>query len=212
MSVTSDRASERPLRVDAARNHRAIVAAAREALEQDGPEVPLEEVARRAGVGASTLYRRFAGRRELVEAVFEEYFTARIEPLFVHAAGVADPWEALVGVLEGMVDTVVRQRSLLHATRSTGALTPDVTARTFAPLDDLVARGRAAGVLRPEIEARDLPRIVLMAVVTTGPWDGDADPRVWPRYLALLLDGLRPAVGTLPRLVEPGCPDDPDAT
>jgi AcrR family transcriptional regulator len=78
----------RTLRADARRNHEAIVAAAREAFAEVGPDVPLEEVARRAGVGASTLYRRFAGREDLVAAVFTDYFDEHIDVL------VPDPYYA----------------------------------------------------------------------------------------------------------------------
>lgn len=194
----SERTVDRPLRADAARNHRAIVAAARAALEQDGPDVPLEEVARRAGVGASTLYRRFAGREELLAAVFEDYFTERIEPLLERAADDDDPWHALVSVLEGMVEAVLAHRPLLHAVRRSGAVTPDTAERALSPLAALVARGQAAGMLRADAVAKDLPVVVLMTVVTAGPWDGANDPRAWPRYLALLLDGLRPTTGRLP--------------
>jgi AcrR family transcriptional regulator len=209
MSVASDRdprGAHRPLRADAARNHRAIVAAARAALEQDGPDVPLEEVARRAGVGPSTLYRRFAGREELLAAVFEDYFAERIEPLLAAAGADDDPWHALVAVLEGMVDAVLRHRPLLHAVRRSGAVSPDIAERALGPLADLVARGQEAGVLRADVVAKDLPTVVLMTVVTAGPWDGANDPRAWPRYLALLLDGLRPTARRLPDRAEPPAP------
>lgn len=176
------------MRADAARNHRALVAAARAAFEAEGPEVALDEVARRAGVGASTLYRRFAGRDELVAAVVEEYLAERVEPLLTLAAEVADPWAALVGVLEGMVDSVTGYRVALHAARVAGVFTPDVVARVIGPLDGIVGRAQAAGVVRADLEARDLSPVVMMAVVTEGQ----------PRYLALLLDGLRPSSHPLP--------------
>ncbi|GAA4780505.1 TetR/AcrR family transcriptional regulator [Actinomycetospora chlora] len=176
---------DRRLRADAARNHAAILAAARTALEADGPDVSLEEVARRAGVAPSTLYRRFAGRDELVAAVLEDYVAESVEPLLAHAAGVADPWAALTGVLEGLVDGVTRHRGLLSAAKATGAFTPELAARTLAPLGELLRRGQAAGVVRADLEPADLPVVVHMAVVTA-----ERDTRCWPRYLNLLLDGM----------------------
>jgi AcrR family transcriptional regulator len=57
------------LRADARRNHEQVLAAARELFVEAGPGVPLEEVARRAGVGIATLYRRFGDREGLLRAV-----------------------------------------------------------------------------------------------------------------------------------------------
>lgn len=188
MSAPSDpavRPPDRPLRADAARNHAAILAAARAALEADGPDVALEEVARRAGVAPSTLYRRFAGRDELVAAVLDAYVAESVEPLLARAAAVDDPWAALAGVLEGLVDGVTRHRGLLAAAKAVGAFTPELAARTLAPLGDLLRRGQAAGAVRADLEPEDLLVVVHMAVVTA-----ERDARRWPRYLGLLLDGM----------------------
>ena len=187
------------MRADAARNHRAIVDAARVAFETDGPDVALDEVARRAGVGPSTLYRRFAGRDELVAAVVDSYLAERVEPVLARAAALDDPWDALVRALEGIIDSLAGYRAALHAARMAGMLTPEVTARVIGPLHELVCRAQAAGVVRGDLRRDDLPQVVLMAVVTDG----------WPRYLALLLDGLRPSPDPLPgRTAEPACRAD----
>ena len=66
------------LRSDAARNHLRIVTAAAAAFEEDGPAVSLDDIARRAGVGIATLYRRFGTREELIKAVAEHVFAAEI--------------------------------------------------------------------------------------------------------------------------------------
>src|SRR5688500_15920096 len=82
---------ERSLRVDAERNRRRIIAAAHEAFSDLGIDVPMAEVARRAGVGVGTLYRRYPTRADLVAAAFEEKMAA-----YAEAAKVAledpDPW------------------------------------------------------------------------------------------------------------------------
>ena len=158
------------------RNHRAIVAAAREAFEQVGPEVSLEEVARRAGVGPSTLYRRFAGRDELVAAVFEEYFEERVEPLLARAAGEVDPWAAVVRVLEEIARALLHRRGILRAAKDSGVFTAELAPRVIGPLSDLVARARAAGVLRADVETRDLPAAAVMAVATAAPFGGTCAP------------------------------------
>ena len=76
-------ARERALRLDAARNQERIVAAAAAAFAELGAEVTLEEVARRAGVGVATVYRRFRTRDQLVRAVVTHVLTTGIEPVAV---------------------------------------------------------------------------------------------------------------------------------
>jgi AcrR family transcriptional regulator len=189
-AVTGSGLSSRPLRADALRNHRAIVAAAREAFEQVGPEVPLEEVARRAGVGPSTLYRRFAGRDELVAAVFAEYFEEAVEPLLAGAAVDEDPWGAVVRVVEEIARALLHRQGILRAAKDSGAFTTEVALRFIGPLSDLVTRARAAGVLRPDAEARDIPAAAVMVVATAAPFGEDARPDRWERYRTLVLDAL----------------------
>jgi AcrR family transcriptional regulator len=188
--VTGPGLSSRPLRADALRNHHAIVTAAREAFEQIGPDVSLEEVARRAGVGPSTLYRRFAGRDELVAAVFGEYFEEAVEPLLARAAGEVDPWSAVVRVVEEIARALLHHRGILRAAKDSGVFTIEVALRFIGPLSDLVTRARTAGVLRPDVEARDLPAAAVMVVATSAPFGDDLRADRWDRYLALVLDAL----------------------
>lgn len=75
-----------PRRVDAERNRQRIVAAAREAFAAPGAEMSMAEVARRAGIGSATLYRNFASRRDLLEALY----AADIDAV-CHAAVTVDP-------------------------------------------------------------------------------------------------------------------------
>lgn len=204
-AVTGPGLSSRPLRADALRNHRAIVSAAREAFEQIGPEVPLEEVARRAGVGPSTLYRRFAGRDELVAAVFAEYFEEAVEPLLAGAAVDDDPWGALVRVIDEIARALLHRRGILRAAKDSGAFTTEVALRFIGPLSDLVAHARAAGVLRPDAEARDIPAAAVMVVATAAPFGEDVRPDRWERYRAFVLDALaaQGCRSTLPALDPP---------
>jgi AcrR family transcriptional regulator len=177
--VTGPGLSSRPLRADALRNHHAIVAAAREAFEQVGPDVSLEEVARRAGVGPSTLYRRFAGRDELV-----------VEPLLARAAREVDPRAAVVRVIEEVARALLHRRGILRAAKDSGVFTAELALRFIGPLSDLVARARAAGALRPDVEARDLPAAAVMVVAAAAPFGEDLRVDRWDRYLALVLDAL----------------------
>ncbi|MDN5917984.1 MAG: TetR/AcrR family transcriptional regulator [Pseudonocardia sp.] len=194
MSTDTERAGgHRPLRADAARNHRRIVEAAASAFEELGADVPLEEIAHRAGLGVATLYRRFRTREQLVHAVFEHVFAAEIEPT-VAAAG--DPWTDLVGTLGRTVDTLAGHRVILGLARKTAALDVATVQRFGRDLQRLLDRARGAGLVRPELTVRDLAAVMVMALATAHPGDPSGDDR--RRYLALLVDGLRPGNPPLP--------------
>jgi AcrR family transcriptional regulator len=182
------------LRVDAARNYERIVVAADLAFEEAGPGVTLEEVARRAGVGIATVYRRFRNRDQLVRAVFEHVLTAEIEPSV--AVQTDDPWLDLVGSLEATVEVLAGRQVILALARETDAVDVESLHRYVRSMERLLGRARDAGVVRPELEGRDLAAVVVMALATAHAGDpAGADRR---RYLALLVDGLRPAPATLP--------------
>jgi AcrR family transcriptional regulator len=184
----------RSLRVDAARNYERILLAAGRAFEEAGPAVSLEEVARRAGVGVATVYRRFRNRDQLVRAVFEHLITTEIEP--TTAGETDDPWHDLVGSLEATVDVLARRQVVLALAQEADAIDVESLHRYVRSMERLLGRAAAAGLVRPELQARDLAAVVVMALATVHPRDPDgADRR---RYLALLVDGLRPAPATLP--------------
>ncbi len=184
----------RTIRADAARNHDRIVVAAAEAFEELGAGVALEEVARRAGVGVATLYRRFRNRDQLVRAVLEHVVATEIQPAV--AVGDDEPWRELVTTLEALVDAVASHRTVLAVAHEAGAIDVDMVESYLSWLDRLLRRALDAGVVRPELRARDLAAVVVMTLATVHDRDPEgADRR---RYLALLTDGLRPAPGVLP--------------
>src|SRR5499425_2315450 len=85
----------RPLRRDAERNRQRILKAASEVFNERGLEVSLDEIARHAGVGVGTVYRRFRTKEELVEALFIDRIE-EVAALAEEAAEVPDPWSGLV--------------------------------------------------------------------------------------------------------------------
>lgn len=204
MSAGTEQAGgPRPLRADAARNHRRIVEAAASAFEELGADVPLDEIAHRAGLGVATLYRRFRTREQLVRAVFEHVFAAEIEPTVAGAAG--DPWTDLVGTLGRTVDALAGHRVILDLARETAALDVATVQRFGRDLERLLGRARGAGVVRPELTVRDLAAVMVMALATVHPGDPSGDDR--RRCLALLVDGLRPGHPALPAVRS--CPPEP---
>src|ERR1700756_4689413 len=83
-----------PLRADAARNRQALLSAARTVMSEQGLDASLDEIARRAGVGNATLYRRFPTRRDLIVAVCEERMAEHVRAVD-DALAEPDSWEAL---------------------------------------------------------------------------------------------------------------------
>ena len=192
--VTGAPAGERGLRLDAARNQERIVAAAAAAFAQLGADVTLEEVARRAGVGVATVYRRFRNRDQLVRAVVAHVLAAEIEPVAV--AETADPWRDLAATLEATVSAVAAHRQVVRLAQAVaGDRCRHGRPLLRSTMDRLLTRARVAGLVRPELEPRDLAAAVVMVLATArgGPEAGD-----WHRYLALVLDGMRPSAERLP--------------
>ncbi|MFD0410531.1 TetR/AcrR family transcriptional regulator [Kitasatospora sp. NPDC127116] len=183
--------SPRLLRADAARNAEKIVRAAREVFAEQGPDAHLDDVARRAGVGAATLFRRFPDKAALLRAVLDQRFGEHVRPVIQAAAHDADPASGLVRVLEAALESVAGDYNVLAAARAAGVLTPATGEEFFAALDALLARGQDAGVIRADLVPDDLHRIVVMLVSVL--WTMEAREDGWRRYLALVLDGLSPA-------------------
>lgn len=182
------------LRGDAVRNYERIVVAAGRAFEEHGPAATLEDVAKRAGVGVATVYRRFRNRDQLVRAVFEHILTTVIEPITMVESD--DPWCDLTEALEATVELVARNQVALALAREIDAIDVNGLQRYVKAADRLVGRAIDAGVVRPDLMGRDLAAVIVMALATAHPGDPEGADR--KRYLALLIDGLRPAPADLP--------------
>jgi AcrR family transcriptional regulator len=182
------------VRADAARNYERIVGAAVLAFEEIGPEVTLEEIAGRANVGVATVYRHFRARDQLVRAVFDHVLAVEIEP--VTAVHTDDPWRDLVDMLEAVIDVLARRQVVVSLAHEFKTFAVEGAHRFLRAIQPVLRRAVDAGVVRPELEARDLIVVITMNLTTVYPGDPrGADRR---RYLALLLDGLRPSPIVLP--------------
>src|SRR6476469_2271878 len=87
------------LRADAERNRRLLLDAAKELFAERGLQVSLDDIAKRAGVGVGTAYRRFSSRSELIEALFDEKLEQMVT-LAEECLEIEDPWVALVTFIE----------------------------------------------------------------------------------------------------------------
>ena len=181
----------RPSRADAARNYDRLVTAGREAFAEHGTDTSLEEIAKRAGVGIGTLYRRFPNRTALLEAVYVD----EIQSVCDRANGFADqlgPFEALAAWLRSFVGYSISKKSL--AGELTVALGKDSEFFTACKAnvreagDLLLNRAKEAGTVRPELQLMDILRLV--GGITMG---RDMAPDQANRLLDIVLAGLKPS-------------------
>ncbi|MET9466061.1 TetR/AcrR family transcriptional regulator [Streptomyces sp. NPDC006544] len=194
--------SPKPLRADAARNVEKIVRAARDVYAEVGPDAPLDEIARRAGVGIATLFRRFPDKAALLRAVLDQQFTQDVLPAIDRALADEDPRHGLTVVIEAALTSAADEHHVLTAARNAGVFSAETGARFFDALDPLVARGQRAGVIRGDLVPDDLKRIMSMLVSVL--WTMDPAEDGWRRYMTLVLDGLNPsAASPLPRPAPP---------
>lgn len=180
------------LRQDAQRNRELILAAAAAEFREHGLDAPLEDIARRAGVGIATLYRRFPTRDALIEAVFEDHVASFVQ-LAEDALLVEDPWAGFSGFLE---EVCARQandsglKDLLCARLPDARVLEGVRARGRVIMAKLIARAQEAGTMRPDVSVADVEFVIWSNKTVIDATRGVA-PNAWRRNLALLLDGFR---------------------
>ena len=95
--------ADRPLRADAARNAERIVRAAGEIYAELGPDAPMDAIARRAGVGERTYYRRFPTKGELARAVIDESIAENLSPVMERARRSRNPLRGLTDLIEAAI-------------------------------------------------------------------------------------------------------------
>ncbi|WP_333739034.1 TetR/AcrR family transcriptional regulator [Streptomyces sp. IBSBF 2806] len=179
-----------PRRSDARRNREMLIAAAREIYAERGVEAPLDDIARRAGVGNATLYRHFTDRAALIETVFHDALTPILDAAH-ETRERADAWSGLTAYLDRVFTLLAADRGAgdLMTTGMQGVPTLDaLREENRRTLDTLLRRCQDQHTIRPDVTVEDL-LFLLAALGRAAP----AAPRSWRRHLALMLDGLRPA-------------------
>jgi AcrR family transcriptional regulator len=185
------------LRADAARNREAIVDAARAVFAEQGLDAPLDEIAKRAGTGNATLYRRFPTRADLVAAVFAERMAAHVEAVETALAD-DDPWNGFasyVRTVTAMQASDLGIADLVTMDLSSAPEIEQLRARAYDGLVQLIGRAHEAGVLRADFTDQD---VVLLLMANAGLVErahGITD-KASARLTALLLDGLRAQAAT----------------
>jgi AcrR family transcriptional regulator len=197
-------AGDRPLRADAERNRQRILAAAAEVLSERGLDATLDDVARAAGVGVGTVYRRFPDKESLIEELFRDRIDIMVRTA-EQALTEPDPWQALVSYLDFSVELMAGNMGLRQLLMfSTYGKERIAYARDqMRPVvTRLVERAQSSGDLRPDFAGTDVKMIVFM-LSSVAQYASASRPDLWRRYLALLIDGLRPARDTVSELPTP---------
>lgn len=185
--------AERPLRADAVQNRRRILAAARDVFIEHGPAAPLDEVARRAGTGIATLYRRFPDRQELIRAVVVDALEEAVAVMRSAAAEEPDPFAVLRRYVHGALDSRVAAvlPALLDAIPTDDPEMAAGSTTGAALLEEMVRAAHEAGRLRPDVSVADIGTLV---VRLSRPLPGNVAPEVdvelAHRHADLVFDGL----------------------
>lgn len=184
---------ERAMRADAQRNTEKLRAAAAELFQERGLQVPLKEIARRAGVSHGTLYNLFGSREALIEEVVTDLATDRLEEVAQRALAHEDAWEGFAYYVEALCELQV-----------TDPVVADVISGRYQGVERLrtacgrgvdaarriVERAQEAGALRADFTGEDLS-FTFGAITLLARAGADAAPDAWRRTVAFVLDGLR---------------------
>lgn len=180
----------RPLRADAARNRARVLEVAYETFAAEGLGVPIDEIARRAGVGAGTVYRHFPTKEDLYRAVIEDRINRIVDDGRALLAS-ADPGEALYTFLRSMVlQWGATDRGLAEALAGFGIdvkdAVPEAEEAFLGLLGELLRAAQKAGTVRRDVDVPDV-KAILVGAQAIQSYNADAAERL----TEVVLDGLR---------------------
>ena len=187
------------LRSDAYDNRERLLEAARELFSERGLDVPMREVARRAGVGPATLYRRFPTKLDLIEEAFATELRSCTE---IVLSGGADPdaWNGLCSVILRISELNSRNRGFTEAFASNfpGAIDLPAHRREMVrSLQHLCHRAQDSGQLRADATVEDVIAILMAShPVTRG--SATARAAASRRFTVIAIEGLRARAGAVP--------------
>jgi AcrR family transcriptional regulator len=180
-----------PLRADARRNRERILEAAVRAFSEKGADVPIDTIAKAAGVGSATLYRHFPTREALVEAAYRNEL-ARVCDSAAELLAAFPPDRAMRLWMDRFIDYLAAKQGMAEALRAAVASGADPFAesldRLSAAIGMLLRAGAEAGLLRSDVEPIDVGLSLNGVALAAG---APAQRDRADRLLDLLLDGLR---------------------
>ncbi len=181
-----------PLRADAERNRQRLLAAAKDLFATRGLDVTLDEVARHAGVGTGTAYRRFPNKDALIDALMVDRI-GELAAIAEECLEEPDPWVGLTSYFERALALQAADRGLKEVLFSSGRgreRSNQARLRIAPVVTKLVRRALEAGAVRSDVSTSDVPVINFM-LNTVVDFGRDVEPDLYKRYLAIVLDGLR---------------------
>jgi AcrR family transcriptional regulator len=193
MTRTSDQVPPRPaeqLRADARQNHARLITAATAAFAERGADAPLEDIARRAGVGIGTLYRHFPTRTDLQAAVFRSQVVAVCDRGDALLAEQVTPGEAFAAWMRNLAGYLVTKRGLSKALIEAIGIESELISSCWVTMrrttERLLENAQQAGIIRTDVDATDVMRLVHGVAVST-----EKAPERADMLLSVMLDGLR---------------------
>ena len=187
----AEQATTRPaeqLRADARQNHARLISAATAAFAEKGADAPLEDIARRAGVGIGTLYRHFPGRLDLQAAVFRTQVRTVCEQGDALLATDA-PQQAFAAWVRVLAGYLVTKRGLSRALIDAVGVESELITSCWMTMRETTERllesAQRAGVIRPDVTAVDVMRLIHGVAVSS-----EKDPSRTDLLLSVMLDGL----------------------
>jgi AcrR family transcriptional regulator len=178
-------------RADARRNREAIMAAARDVFCEGGCQCPIEDIAKKAGLGVGTVYRHFPNKDALIDALMEQRFE-RLAARATEALEQEDPWEAFCDLLRfaaasqaedrGLSEVISQRPAKGHANAVKSGLTKTT--------EELMRRAKATGQMRKDARVEDVPTILCGLGGVLGAHEESMPALNWERFLAIMLDGL----------------------
>jgi AcrR family transcriptional regulator len=182
---------DRPLRADARRNHQRILESARAVFAKFGADAQIDDVAREAGVGVGTVYRHFPNKEALLVELMREKFRLFAARAREALAQDGEPFALLVELLRDNAQTAAGDAAVQHALVG---VDEQIWLQAAAEQDDLLAvteqllaRAREAGTIRPDIGPLDIGMLMCGVCSTMGEKPGFD----WQRHLELVIDMLR---------------------
>ncbi|GIF69593.1 TetR family transcriptional regulator [Asanoa ishikariensis] len=174
----------RPMRGDAARNRARVLDAARAAFAEDGAEVQMEQIARRAGVGVGTLYRNFPTKQALINELAQRWMDERVE-IADQALSMPDPAEAFGWFVRRTAEDMAGDAGLCHMFGEHSAGNCEMPDLLVERTEMLLARAREAGAVRADVSVSDFQAILggLSAAI--------AQTEKWELFAEMLVTGLR---------------------
>jgi AcrR family transcriptional regulator len=192
-AVTAIAQKARPLRRDAERNRLLILSAAKTVFAQRGLDASLDEIAKEAGLGVGTVYRRFPNRDALIDALSADVHRS-IERILDEALATPSAWDGLHYFMAAMLESQTADKGLrdaMMARHVDHAAEEDLLRAKIDPaMEDLVTRAQAEGDLRADVTVTDIG-VLVVAALGIAEFTASQSTEVWRRHLTILLDGLR---------------------